>query len=92
MTPLPAPALSETAVALCVVFILLVPLAAAGLSLINTGLGRSRSAAHAMLAALCVMAVAAVVYFVCGFSWHPITRCSRSTSPTPNRATSEGST
>ena len=69
MTPLPAPALSETAVALCVVFILLVPLAAAGLSLINTGLGRSRSAAHAMLAALCVMAVAAVVYFVCGFSW-----------------------
>ena len=55
--------------ALCVVFILLVPLAGAGLSLINTGLGRSRSAAHAMLAALCVMAVAAVVYFVCGFSW-----------------------
>ncbi len=69
MTPLPAPALSETEVALCVVCILLVPLAAAGLSLINTGLGRSRSAAHAMLAALCVMAVAAVVYFVCGFSW-----------------------
>lgn len=51
------------------VFILLVPFAGAGLALINTGLGRSRSAAHAMLASLCVMAVAALVYFVCGFAW-----------------------
>ncbi len=50
-------------------FILLVPLAAAGLTLINTGLGRSRSAAHAMLASLCVMAVAALAYTVCGFAW-----------------------
>jgi len=50
-------------------FILLVPLAAAGLTLINTGLGRSRSAAHAMLASLCVMAVAAIAYTVCGFAW-----------------------
>jgi Amt family ammonium transporter len=55
--------------ALSIVFILLVPFAAAGLSLINTGLGRSRSAAHAMLASLCVMAVAAIVYFLCGFAW-----------------------
>ena len=47
---------------LCLFFVLLVPLAPAGLSLINTGLGRSRSAAHAMLASLCVMAVAAIVY------------------------------
>ena len=36
---------------LCLVCILLVPLAAAGLALIHQGLGRSRSAAHAMLAA-----------------------------------------
>jgi Amt family ammonium transporter len=55
--------------ALCIVFILLVPFAAAGLALINTGLGRSRSAAHAILGSLIVVSVAALVYFVCGFSW-----------------------
>jgi len=54
---------------LCLFFIFLVPLAAAGLTLINAGLGRSRSAAHAMLAALCVMAVAAIAYTLCGFAW-----------------------
>jgi Amt family ammonium transporter len=69
VTPLPAPVLSETAVILCIVFILLVPLAAAGLALVNAGLGRSRSAAHSMLTSLSVIAVAAVVYFVFGFSW-----------------------
>jgi ammonium transporter, Amt family len=73
VTSLPAPALSETAVVLCIFFILLVPLASAGLALVNTGLGRSRSAAHSMLASLCVIAVAAVVYFVCGFSWQGFT-------------------
>jgi len=57
------------ATALCLFFVFLVPLAPAGLALINTGLGRSRSAAHAMLASLSVMAVAAIVYFVCGFAW-----------------------
>src|SRR5260370_7255105 len=56
--------------ALCIVFILLVPAALAGISLINTGLGRSRSAAHSMMAALCVTAVAAPAYFVCGFPCH----------------------
>ncbi len=61
-------ALSEAGVALCLVLILLVPLAGAGLALINTGLGRSRSAAHSLMASLCVMATAALVYFVCGFS------------------------
>lgn len=69
MTPLPAPVLSETALVLCILFILLVPLAAAGLALVNAGLGRSRSAAHSMLTSLSVIAVAAIVYFVCGFSW-----------------------
>jgi len=52
---------------LCLVFILLVPFAIAGLALINTGLGRSRSAAHAMTAALCVIGVAALVYYIWGF-------------------------
>jgi ammonium transporter, Amt family len=69
VTPTSVPALSETAVALSIVFILLVPLASAGLSLINAGLGRSRSAAHAMMASLSIMAVAALAYFVCGFAW-----------------------
>jgi len=54
---------------LCLFFIFLVPMAPAGLALINTGLGRSRSAAHAMLASLCVMAVAAIAYALCGFAW-----------------------
>jgi len=69
LTPLAPPALSEAASVLCIVCILLVPLAGAGISLVNTGLGRSRSAAHAMVTALCLMALAAVVYVVCGFAW-----------------------
>ena len=69
MTALPPPALSEAGTAVCILFIFLVPLAGTGLALINTGLGRSRSAAHSMLASLCVVAVAALVYFICGFAW-----------------------
>ena len=65
----PSAALPDLAAALCAVCILLVPLAAAGLALINAGLGRSRNAAHAMMSSLCVLAVAAAVYFICGFSW-----------------------
>jgi len=53
----------------CVLLILLVPFAIAGLAIINTGLGRARSAAHSMMASLCVAAVAAGVFFVCGFAW-----------------------
>ncbi|SRR6266536_133576 len=52
---------------LCLVFILLVPFAIAGLALINTGLGRSRSAAQAMTSSLCLIGISALVYFVCGF-------------------------
>jgi len=69
MTPLAVPPFSPIGLAICIFFILLVPFAGAGLALINTGLGRSRSAAHSMLASLCVMAVAATVYIVLGFSW-----------------------
>jgi Amt family ammonium transporter len=61
--------LSETASALCILCIFLVPFACAGLALMNTGLGRSRSSAHSMTASLCVLAAAALTYFVCGFSW-----------------------
>lgn len=53
----------------CFLCSLLVPLAGAGMALINAGLGRSRSAAHAMLASLSIIAVAALVYFACGFAW-----------------------
>jgi ammonium transporter, Amt family len=67
--PAPIAALSDTSIALCIAFIFLVPCAAAGLALINTGLGRSRSAAHSMMSALCVLAMAALAYFVCGFAW-----------------------
>jgi Amt family ammonium transporter len=69
VTPVRVPALSETTAALCFLMVLLIPCAAAGLALINAGLGRFRNAAHSMLSALCVIAVAAVVYFAVGAAW-----------------------
>jgi Amt family ammonium transporter len=48
---------------------MLIPFAAAGLALIHQGLGRSRSAAHAMLASLCALAVSAIVFVLFGASW-----------------------
>ena len=72
MTPTVAPPvlfLSEISATFCLILILLVPLANIGLALVNTGLGRARSAAHSMLAALCVTAVAALVYVIVGFAW-----------------------
>ena len=63
-----APAvLTETGTAVCMVSIFLVPLVGAGLALVNAGFGRGRSAAHSMLSAMCVFAVAVLVYFVVGF-------------------------
>lgn len=61
--------LSEGTEAVCVVSILLAPLAIAGLSAVNAGLARSRSAAHSVLTSLCVLSVASLVYFACGWSW-----------------------
>jgi ammonium transporter, Amt family len=60
--------LTEAGMALCMVCIFLVPLAAAGLALVNAGFGRGRSAAHSLLSALCVFAVAVLVYLLVGFS------------------------
>jgi len=51
---------------------MLVPCALGGLALINSGLGRSRNAAHSMMAALCAVAVAATTYLICGFSWQGV--------------------
>ncbi len=65
---MPAPKLTEATTVACLFFIFLVPLAAAGLALMNVGLGRTRSAGHMMMASLCVLAVAGLAYFICGFS------------------------
>lgn len=55
--------------AVCLLCIILVPLATAGLALIHQGLGRSRSAAHAMLATLCALGVTAIVFVLIGSAW-----------------------
>ena len=62
-------ALSETGTAICMASIFLVPLVGAGLALVNTGFGRGRSAAHSMLSAMCVFAVAVLVYLFIGFGF-----------------------
>jgi len=67
--------LSETSAPFCFLLMLLVPFAGAGLALINSGLGRARSAAHAMLASLCVVSVSAIVYLMVGFSWQGVAGC-----------------
>lgn len=69
MTSMAAPRLTEVSTAACLFFIFLVPFAAAGLALMNVGLGRSRSAGHMMMSSLCALAVAGLAYFVCGFAW-----------------------
>jgi Amt family ammonium transporter len=54
---------------LAIVATFLIPLASAGLSVMNTGLNRSRSAAHTMLACLCAVSSAALAYFIFGGHW-----------------------
>ena len=66
-TPI-GPGLSEATIALCLALLLLAPLAIAGIALINTGLGRSRSAAQALLGSLTVVAVAAIAFSLLGAS------------------------
>lgn len=60
---------SDAASVFCTLLIVLLPLAPLGLALANAGLSRSRSAVHAMLGALCLICVAAISYFVVGYSW-----------------------
>jgi len=57
------------ATVICIVCLLLIPLAACGMALVNSGLGRSRAAAHTMIASLCIFSVAVIMYFVCGFGF-----------------------
>jgi Amt family ammonium transporter len=66
---LPVPSLSQISLALCFSLILLVPLSVAGLAMVNTGLCRSRSAAHVMLASLFGCGIAAIAYMATGFSF-----------------------
>jgi Amt family ammonium transporter len=61
-----APPLTESAFALTLALLLLAPLAVAGVALINTGLGRSRSAAQALLGNLAMIAVASIVFALVG--------------------------
>jgi Amt family ammonium transporter len=58
--------LTDSAFALTLALLLLAPLAIAGVALINTGLGRSRSAAQALLGSLAMISVAAIVFAAVG--------------------------
>jgi Amt family ammonium transporter len=65
--PTPAPAaMSDALFALGLVLLLVAPLSIAGVALINTGLGRSRSAAQALLGNLIIVAVTAIVFTLIG--------------------------
>jgi ammonium transporter, Amt family len=64
--PATAAGMSEPVVALTLALLLLCPLALAGVALINTGLGRSRSAAQALLGNLALVAIAAIVFVFIG--------------------------
>ena len=56
----------ESTLAFCLLLTLLVPFALAGLALINSGLNRTRSAAHSVLSSVCVVAVAVLAYGALG--------------------------
>jgi len=61
-----SPVVSEAAFAVTLVLLILAPLAIAGVALINAGLGRSRSAAQALLGNVAIFAVAAIVFVLVG--------------------------
>ncbi len=66
LPPAAPPVLSEAAFALVLALLLVAPLALAGLALINTGLGRSRSAAQSLLGNLAIVAVAVIALALAG--------------------------
>jgi Amt family ammonium transporter len=57
---------NEIVCALTLALLLIAPLAIAGVALINTGLGRSRSAAQALLGNLAIVTVATIVFALIG--------------------------
>ena len=62
------PVMSDAVFGLALALLLVAPLAIAGVALINTGLGRSRSAAQALLGNLAILAVTAIVFTLIGAS------------------------
>jgi Amt family ammonium transporter len=66
MMPTVPSAIPDTLFAFTLVLLLLSPLSIAGVALINTGLGRSRSAAQALLGNLAILAVTAIIFAVFG--------------------------
>ncbi len=60
------PMMSDAVFALTLALLLIAPLAVAGVALINAGLGRSRSAAQALLGNLAIVAVSAIVFALVG--------------------------
>jgi ammonium transporter, Amt family len=66
MVPSSAPGLADPSLLLTFVLLLIAPLVLAGVALINTGLGRSRSAAQALLGNLAIVATTAVVFALVG--------------------------
>jgi Amt family ammonium transporter len=63
LAPVPFP---ETSFALTLGLLLLAPMAIAGVALVNTGLGRSRSAAQSMLGSLVVLSTAVIAFALVG--------------------------
>lgn len=64
--PVAAEPFSDSMFALTLALLLLAPLAIAGVALVNTGLGRSRSAAQSLLGCAAILSVAAIVFAVVG--------------------------
>jgi Amt family ammonium transporter len=61
--------LSDAALVLALGLILLSPFAIAGIALQNSGLARSRSAAHSLLGVMALFATAAIVFLLIGSAW-----------------------
>ena len=66
LTPALPPLMTDAVFALTLALLLLAPLAIAGVALINTGLGRSRSAAQALLGSLAIVAVSVIAFALVG--------------------------
>jgi Amt family ammonium transporter len=67
--PTPVPAGFDISAVLSMALMFLAPLAIAGLALVNTGLGRSRSAAQSLLGCLTLIAVSAIAFATVGYSF-----------------------
>jgi Amt family ammonium transporter len=66
MIPNAPPVFTDATFVLVLVLLTLAPLAIAGVALINTGLGRSRSAAQSLLGNLAIVAVTAIAFALVG--------------------------